>query len=92
MDKKGELDFISAKQKVIRPIEVNHFAHLKNRLLTGDRYEKAIIFVDNAGVDFVCGMLPFARYLVTKGTKVVIAANTYPSVNDITVSLILFRH
>jgi type II pantothenate kinase len=30
--------------------------------------------------------LPFARYLLKKGTKIVLAANTHPSVNDITAS------
>lgn len=34
------------------------------------RYQKAVLFVDNAGADVVLGMLPFARELVKAGTKV----------------------
>ena len=43
-----------------------------------------MIFLDNSGADFFFGMLPIARYLLKKGTQVVLAANTWPSVNDIT--------
>jgi type II pantothenate kinase len=50
-------------------------------------YKKAMIFVDNSGYDFILGILPFARYLLKGGTKVVLAANTFPSVNDITVQM-----
>jgi type II pantothenate kinase len=45
-----------------------------------------MMFLDNSGADLVLGMLPFARVLLKQGTKVVLAANTSPSVNDITVT------
>lgn len=47
-------------------------------------YRSAFIFVDNAGIDFVLGMLPFARQLLILGTKVTLCANTHPALNDIT--------
>jgi hypothetical protein len=49
-------------------------------------YKKIVIFVDNSGADIILGILPFVRYLLEKGGQVIIGANTYPSVNDITVS------
>jgi damage-control phosphatase, subfamily II, stand-alone protein len=48
------------------------------------KWSKAIIFVDNAGSDFILGVLPFARELAMYGTKVVLAANEVPSLNDLT--------
>jgi len=45
---------------------------------------KAIIFVDNAGADFVLGIMPLARQLARHGTQVVLAANELPCLNDIT--------
>ncbi|XP_018336511.1 pantothenate kinase 4 isoform X2 [Agrilus planipennis] len=49
-------------------------------------YHSALIFVDNAGVDFVLGVLPFVRQLLIEGTNVYIAANSTPSLNDVTYS------
>lgn len=45
----------------------------------------AVIFVDNSGVDIVLGVIPFARQLITRGTKVILCANTEPSLNDVTI-------
>lgn len=49
-------------------------------------YSKAMLFVDNAGSDVILGMLPFARSLLSSGAcnEVVLAANSQPSINDIT--------
>ncbi|KAL8228334.1 hypothetical protein R6Q57_015918 [Mikania cordata] len=44
----------------------------------------AVIFVDNSGADVILGILPFARELLRRGTKVVLAANDLPSINDVT--------
>jgi hypothetical protein len=57
------------------------------RMRTGPAYQMAVIFVDNSGPDIVLGIIPFARYLLRKGTRVILAANTIPALNDITVSL-----
>jgi type II pantothenate kinase len=48
------------------------------------KWSKAVIFVDNAGTDFVLGVMPLARELAMMGTKIVLAANELPSLNDIT--------
>lgn len=47
-------------------------------------YGKVVIFVDNAGIDFVLGILPFARELLKLGTKVILVGNTLPALNDVT--------
>lgn len=47
-------------------------------------YKKAVIFVDNAGVDFVLGVLPFIRELLKQNTTIIVAANTCPALNDVT--------
>ncbi|KAJ3107969.1 hypothetical protein HDU97_002549 [Phlyctochytrium planicorne] len=79
----GELDFRTAKDKVRHPQKFDHLEHLKTTFYT-KKYKKAVIFVDNSGADVVLGILPFARYLLSKGTSVILAANTRPSVNDVT--------
>lgn len=38
--------------------------------LKGPPHKCAAIFVDNSGIDIVLGILPFARELLQRGTKV----------------------
>lgn len=52
----------------------------------GGRYRQCLFFVDNAGPDIVLGVLPFVRELASQGTRVVLAANSKPALNDITAS------
>ncbi len=47
-------------------------------------YRHVLFFVDNAGADVVLGCLPLARHLASRGARVVLAANSTPSLNDIT--------
>ena len=47
-------------------------------------YRSAILFVDNSGPDIVLGMIPFTRELIRQGSRVVLTANSKPSLNDIT--------
>lgn len=47
-------------------------------------YRQAVFFVDNAGGDVVLGCLPLARYLAERGTRMLLAANSGPALNDIT--------
>lgn len=54
--------------------------------LRGNKHKCAAIFVDNSGVDVILGILPFARELLKRGTKVILCANTDPSLNDVTSS------
>ena len=49
------------------------------------KWGKAVIFVDNAGCDFILGVMPLARELALGGVQVVLAANELPSLNDMTV-------
>jgi damage-control phosphatase, subfamily II, stand-alone protein len=48
------------------------------------KWGKAIIFIDNAGCDFILGVMPLARELALEGVQVVLAANEKPSLNDLT--------
>jgi type II pantothenate kinase len=82
---RGGGDFASTKETLKqRPWCVDDFDALKTRWLNGEPHKKAIMFVDNSGADIVLGMIPFARELLRRGTHVVLAANTVPSINDIT--------
>jgi type II pantothenate kinase len=52
--------------------------------LAAPPYRHALWFVDNAGSDVVLGCLPLARWLLRRGVRVTLAANTQPALNDIT--------
>jgi len=47
-------------------------------------WARAVVFVDNAGVDFILGVMPLVRELAAHGTQIVLAANELPSLNDVT--------
>ncbi|XP_026763974.1 4'-phosphopantetheine phosphatase [Galleria mellonella] len=54
-----------------------------------DKLEKTVhhcaaVFVDNSGVDIVLGILPFVRALLLRGTSVMLCANEWPALNDVT--------
>lgn len=70
-----------------RPWLIDHYDRLKEALPLDDvaHWTKAVIFVDNAGADFVLGVMPLARALALHSVKIVLAANELPSLNDITV-------
>lgn len=68
-----------------RPWVIDDLNALVDRLANGPHYNKALVFVDNAGADFVLGMIPLARELIRHGTnQVIIAANEKPAINDMT--------
>jgi len=50
----------------------------------GAAYQHAVFFVDNAGGDIILGCLPLIRWILQAGTRVTVAANTSPALNDIT--------
>lgn len=54
------------------------------RWRTGAAYRHAAFFVDNAGWDICLGCLPLARWMVRRGTRVSLAANSHAALNDIT--------
>ena len=80
-------DFLAAVEDTKpRPWLVDDFDRLLEDLLitVPAKWGKAVIFVDNAGCDFVLGLMPLARELALEGVQVVLAANEHPSLNDIT--------
>ena len=81
----GDLDFHSLRSKLkSRPWLIDNLDPWVDRLKRRIPYRCAVLFVDNAGCDIVLGMIPFARYLLSRGTEVILAANSLPALNDIT--------
>ncbi len=69
-----------------RPWLVDDFEILLDDFLaTPPMWTKAILCVDNAGADFVLGMMTLAREMALRGTSIVLAANEEPALNDMTV-------
>jgi damage-control phosphatase, subfamily II, stand-alone protein len=50
----------------------------------GGTWRKAVVFIDNAGSDFILGLMPLLKELAAGGTSIVLAANELPSLNDLT--------
>ncbi len=79
------VDFRDIRDKLKpRPWLIDDLDLWITRLTEGKPHQGAIAFVDNAGCDVVLGMLPLVRELLSRQTPVIISANTYPSLNDIT--------
>jgi type II pantothenate kinase len=79
-------DFFQTRQTLApRPWLVDDYDALARRLIDGPRHRNAIFFIDNAGSDFLLGAVPMIRWLAGRGTKVVIAANERPTLNDMTI-------
>ncbi|KAK9503529.1 hypothetical protein O3M35_010068 [Rhynocoris fuscipes] len=66
-----------------RPWIVDHLDQWLERL-KGPPHKLAAIFVDNSGVDIILGVLPFTLFLLQRGTKVMLCANSEPALNDVT--------
>jgi len=83
---KNGLDFFATRSsQPPHPWLVDHFDALAERFADGrSGYRKLLFFVDNAGADLILGCLPLARQIALWGTNVVLAANSTPSLNDIT--------
>ncbi len=81
----GKLDFFSTRQKLARrPWLVDQFDQFAAEALQ-NKWKKCVFFIDNAGADFLLGAIPFMRWLSRRGTKVVLAANENPTLNDMTI-------
>lgn len=81
---KGNFGFSSAKKNLeVRPWLIDCFDQWLLRL-QGPPHICAAIFVDNSGMDIILGVLPFARELLSRGTKVILCANSKPALNDVT--------
>ncbi len=82
----GSPDFFNIRATLPkRPWLIDDFDELEHRLLGGAPHRKAVFFVDNAGSDFLLGALPMVRWLARRGTRVILAANERPSLNDMTI-------
>ncbi|XP_017794391.1 PREDICTED: pantothenate kinase 4 [Habropoda laboriosa] len=80
-----DFGFAEAQEKIPgRPWLYDNLDDWIERLETGLPHKCAAIFVDNSGVDIVLGILPFARDLLQRGTKVILCANSMPALNDVT--------
>ncbi len=80
----GKVHFHDIRAKLKhRPWLIDTFKAWTGRLLQTP-HKHALFFVDNAGPDVLLGMLPFARFLLMRGTSVTITSNTTPALNDIT--------
>ncbi|ONK81851.1 uncharacterized protein A4U43_C01F33520 [Asparagus officinalis] len=78
------MSFMTTCQNLVsRPWVIDDLDTFKTKWIKKS-WKKAVIFVDNSGADVILGILPFARELLRHGTKVVLAANDLPSINDVT--------
>jgi uncharacterized protein with ATP-grasp and redox domains len=80
-------DFLAAvADRKARPWLIDDFDRLAEDLkaVPPAPWGKVLVFVDNAGSDFVLGVMPLARELALAGARIVLAANELPSLNDIT--------
>ncbi|MCK4602938.1 MAG: DUF89 family protein [Phycisphaerae bacterium] len=80
-------DFLAAVENTKpRPWLIDDYDALEADLLPAppSKWTKVVVFVDNAGSDFILGIMPLVRELALSGTKIVLAANELPSLNDIT--------
>ncbi|KAJ4429005.1 hypothetical protein ANN_26001, partial [Periplaneta americana] len=79
-----DFGFQEASSKIpARPWLVDGLDEWLDRL-KGPPHKCAAIFVDNSGIDVILGILPFARELLQRGTKVILCANSAPALNDVT--------
>jgi damage-control phosphatase, subfamily II, stand-alone protein len=79
-------DFHHTRQSLSpRPWQIDDLDRFADRIAAGPTHRKAVFFVDNAGSDFLLGAVPMIRWLARRGTQVVLAANTGPTLNDMTI-------
>ncbi len=80
------VDFSAVRRELPkRPWRIDDYDAFAKRVLEGPRHRKCVFFIDNAGSDFLLGALPMMRWLAMRGTAVVLAANEYPTLNDMTI-------
>jgi len=67
-----------------RPWLVDGLDAWSERWLRGSRYEHVAFFVDNSGSDVCLGCIPLTRWMLCRGARVTLAANSGPALNDVT--------
>ncbi|KAK9507090.1 hypothetical protein O3M35_008906 [Rhynocoris fuscipes] len=80
----NRLDFKSALSIIPERPWLKDDLDLWKTRMNGPPYKFAAIFPDNCGFDFILGIIPFARELIKKGTKIAFCANVEPVLNDVT--------
>ncbi len=79
------VDFFAVREKLpARPWLIDDFDAFAGQVFCGG-YQKCVFFIDNAGSDFLLGALPMMRWLAKRGTRIVLAANERPTLNDMTI-------
>jgi len=83
----GGPDFFATRAKLPRrPWLIDSYDPLAERWLGSQRFPRHVVFfIDNAGADFLLGVVPMIRYLAHRGARVTMAANEKPTLNDMTV-------
>ena len=56
----------------------------KERWLDGPGYRHVLFFVDTAGSDIILGCLPLVRWMLSLGSRVTLAANSFAALNHVT--------
>jgi len=80
----GKMDFEAAKRHIgPRPWLIDDVDIWLERL-RGPPHKCAAIFIDNSGGDIVLGVMPFVEELLSRGTGVILCANSRPVLNDVT--------
>lgn len=67
-----------------RPWLRDDVAAWERRWEAGPAYRHIVFFVDNCGSDIVLGCLPLVRWMLAGGARVTLAANSKPTLNDVT--------
>lgn len=67
-----------------RPWLVDDLAAWQRYCRQSPPHRHVAFFVDNSGADICLGCLPLARWLLMRGTRVTLAANSAPALNDVT--------
>lgn len=81
----GQMNFLDSLGRVPdRPWFIDDADALRERLYPKPAYRQILFFVDNAGTDIVLGVIPTVRELAREGSRVVMAANSLPALNDMT--------
>jgi type II pantothenate kinase len=80
-------DFFATRGSLVkRRWLIDDFDAFAERMLGGPVHRKAVFFADNAGSDFMLGALPMIRWLAQRETRVVVAVNERPTLNDMTIA------
>jgi uncharacterized protein with ATP-grasp and redox domains len=81
----GESDFRQARAALpSRPWLIDDLDGWRDAWLAGRGFEHVLFFLDNAGSDVGLGCLPLTHWMLQRGARVTLAANSGPALNDVT--------